>query len=168
MAEETKKEEVKEEKAEVKTEEKAEAKDTKKEEKKEAKTEAKPVKKAKKKPKRRVVPEGKAYIQASFNNTMVTITDPKGEVLCWSSAGSSGFKGPKKATPFAAQTSAEKVAEKAKAYGVERVHIYIKGAGNGRDQSMRGLISGGIGIESITDVTAVPHNGCRPKKTRRV
>lgn len=182
MAEETKKEEAKDEKAEVNTEEKAEkkaeeaaAKEPEKGEKKEAadtkkeaKTEAKPVKKAKKKPKRRVVPEGKAYIQASFNNTMVTITDPKGEVLCWSSAGSSGFKGPKKATPFAAQTSAEKVAEKAKAYGVERVHIYIKGAGNGRDQSMRGLISGGIGIESITDVTAVPHNGCRPKKTRRV
>lgn len=162
MAEETKKEDIKEEKA----SKEAEAKP--KEEKKEAKAETKPAKKTKKKPKRRIVPEGRAYIQASFNNTLITITDPKGEVLCWGSAGSSGFRGPKKATPFAAQTSAEKVAEKAKAYGVERVHIYIKGAGNGRDQSMRGLISGGIGIESITDVTTIPHNGCRPKKTRRV
>jgi small subunit ribosomal protein S11 len=165
MAEETKKEDIKEEKVEAKPKEKkVEAK----EEKKETKPEAKPAKRAKKKPKRRFVPEGRAYIQASFNNTLITITDPSGEVLCWGSAGSSGFKGPKKATPFAAQTSAEKVAEKAKAYGVERVHIFIKGAGNGRDQSMRGLTSGGIGIESITDVTTIPHNGCRPKKTRRV
>lgn len=165
MAEETKEEvKKKEEPKAEKTEEKT-AKASEKAEKKEEKT---PVKKTRKKPKRRIVPEGKAYIQAGFNNTLITITDPNGETLCWSSAGSSGFKGPKKATPFAAQNSAEKVAEKAKVYGVERVHVFIKGAGNGREQSMRGLLSGGINIESITDITAVPHNGCRAKKTRRV
>ncbi len=142
----------------------------------EKKTEAKASEKAaapakktgRKKPKRRIVPEGRAYIQAGFNNTIITITDPKGEVLCQSSAGANGFKGPKKATPYAAQTSAEKVAEKAKAYGVEKVEVFIKGAGNGREQAMRGLLSGGITIDKITDRTAVPHNGCRPKKTRRV
>ncbi len=140
---------------------KTEAKDTKK-------AAAAPAKKTgKKKPKRRIVPEGKAYIQAGFNNTIITITDQNGEVLCQSSAGANGFKGPKKATPYAAQTSAEKVAEKAKVYGVEKVEVYIKGAGNGREQAMRGLLSGGITIDKITDRTAVPHNGCRPKKTRR-
>lgn len=154
MAEETKEEQKQEVKTEAKAEEKTEEKAA--------------VKKTKKKPRRRIVPEGKAYIQAGFNNTMITITDPEGNVLSWSSAGSNGFKGPKKATPFAAQTSAEKAAEKAKVYGVERVHVVIKGAGNGREQSMRGLLTGGINIESITDVTAVPHNGCRQKKSRRV
>ncbi len=131
-------------------------------------TEAAPAKKSKKKPKRRIVPEGRAYIMAGFNNTLISITDPNGEVLCQSSAGANGFKGPKKATPYAAQTSAEKVAEKAKMYGVEKVKVFIKGAGNGREQSMRGLLSGGITIESITEMTAVPHNGCRRKKPRRV
>ncbi len=140
-----------------------------KEEKKAEKSaEAAAPKKNKKKPKRRIVPEGRAYIQAGFNNTLISITDPNGEVLCQSSAGANGFKGPKKATPYAAQTSAEKVAEKAKMYGVEKVKVFIKGAGNGREQSMRGLLSGGITIESITDLTAVPHNGCRRKKARRV
>ena len=124
--------------------------------------------KGKKKAKRRIVPDGRAYIQASFNNTMITITDPNGEVLAWGSAGSSGFKGPKKATPYAAQVSAEKVVEKAKVYGLERVHVFIKGAGNGREQAMRGLQNAGLNIESITDVTAVAHNGCRPRKSRRV
>lgn len=132
------------------------------------KAEAAPAKKTRKKPKRRIVPEGRAYIQAGFNNTLISITDPNGEVLCQSSAGANGFKGPKKATPYAAQTSAEKAAEKAKMYGVERVHVFIKGAGNGREQSMRGLLSGGITIESITEMTAIPHNGCRRKKARRV
>jgi len=121
-----------------------------------------------KKPKRRIVPEGKAYIQASFNNTIVSITDTDGQVLSWSSAGANGFKGPKKATPYAAQISAEKAAEKAKIYGVEKVHVVVKGAGNGREQAIRGLQSGGINVESISDVTAIPHNGCRQKKTRRV
>lgn len=127
-----------------------------------------PKAKTRKKPKRRLVPEGKAYIQASFNNTMVSITDMTGNVLAWSSAGANGFKGPKKATPYAAQISAEKAAENAKAYGVERVHVYIKGAGNGREQAMRGLLTGGIAIETIKDVTTVAHNGCRAPKTRRV
>ncbi|MCA9374241.1 MAG: 30S ribosomal protein S11 [Candidatus Gracilibacteria bacterium] len=125
-------------------------------------------KKAKKKPKKRLVIEGKAYIQASFNNTIVTIADLDGNVLTWNSAGASGFKGPKKATPYAAQVSAEKAAEKAKVYGLERVHVVVKGAGNGREQAIRGLHTGGLNIESIVDVTAIPHNGCRPKKTRRI
>ena len=133
---------------------------------------SKPAKSAKKtgkkKPKRRIVPEGNAYIQASFNNTIVTLTTPEGEVLSWSSAGANGFKGPKKATPYAAQISAEKAVEKAKVYGIEKVHVFIKGAGNGREQAIRGLHSGGVNIESLTDLTAVPHNGCRQKKTRRV
>mgnify|MGYP002621470459 CR=1 FL=1 len=124
--------------------------------------------KKKKKPKRRLVVEGKAYIQASFNNTIVTIADLDGNVLTWNSAGASGFKGPKKATPYAAQISAEKAAEKAKVYGLERVHVVVKGAGNGREQAIRGLHTGGLNIESIVDVTTVPHNGCRPKKTRRI
>lgn len=124
--------------------------------------------KAKKKPKRRLVPEGRAYVQASFNNTIITITDPKGEVLSWSSAGSNGFKGPKKATPYAAQVSAEAAATKAKVYGIEKAWVFVKGAGTGREQAIRGLQNGGIYIEGITDVTAVPHNGCRTRKSRRV
>lgn len=155
--------------AEKKAEEKEEkpVKKAKKEEQKEEKAAA-PAAKAKKKPKRRIVTEARAYIQASFNNTMVSIADMDGQVLAWSSAGSSGFKGPKKATPYAAQVSAEKAVEKAKVYGVERVHVVVKGAGNGREQAIRGLQSGGLNIESIRDVTTVPHNGCRQKRTRRV
>lgn len=118
--------------------------------------------------KRRIVPEGKVFIQASFNNTMTTVTDLNGEVLAWSSAGSNGFKGPKKATPYAAQITSENAITKAKVYGLEKVHVYIKGAGNGREQSMRGLLAGGVTIESITDVTPVAHNGCRRRKGRRV
>lgn len=133
-----------------------------------AEGEKKPEVKAKKKAKKRLVPEGKAYVQASFNNTIVTITDPKGEVLSWSSAGSNGFKGPKKATPYAAQVSAENAATKAKVYGLEKAWVYVKGAGTGREQAIRGLQNGGIYIEGITDVTAIPHNGCRPRKSRRV
>ncbi|MBD3328541.1 30S ribosomal protein S11 [Candidatus Peregrinibacteria bacterium] len=125
-------------------------------------------KSTRKKPKKRLVTDGKAYIQASFNNTIVTITDEAGEVLGWSSAGANGFKGPKKATPYAAQVAAEKAVENAKVYGVERVHVFIKGAGTGREQSIRGLQNGGIQVESLTDTTAIPHNGCRAKKTRRV
>lgn len=128
----------------------------------------KPAKKGGKKAKRRIVTEGRVYIQASFNNTIVTITDEKGDVLASSSCGANGFKGPKKATPYAAQVTSERAVEKAKVYGVERVHVYIKGAGNGREQAMRGLQSGGLAIETITDQTAIAHNGCRPKKSRRV
>jgi len=132
------------------------------------KTVAKKPAKGRKKARRRIVTEGRAYIQASFNNTIISITDEKGDMLAWSSAGANGFKGPKKATPYAAQTSAEKAVEKAKAYGVEKVNVFIKGAGNGREQAIRGLQTGGLNIDSITDITAIPHNGCRKRKTRRV
>ncbi len=133
-----------------------------------SKPEAKGKVKAKKKAKRRIVTEGRVYIQASFNNTIITVTDSKGEVLCWSSAGANNFKGPKKATPYAAQVSAENAVTKAKAFGLEKVEVFIKGAGNGRDQAIRGVQAGGVTIESITDITPVPHNGCRPRKSRRV
>lgn len=124
--------------------------------------------KKKGKAKRRLVPEGIIYIQATYNNTIVTITDPKGEVIAWSSAGSNGFKGAKKATPYAAQISAENAANKAKVFGFERGYVIIKGVGSGREQAIRGINSAGINIESIRDITAVAHNGCRPRKSRRV
>lgn len=126
-------------------------------------------KKAKKsKTKRRTVIEGNAYIKASFNNTLVTLTERNGDVLAWGTSGSSGFKGTRKATPYAAQVAAEKVAEKAKGFGMERVHIFIQGVGAGREQAIRGLHAGGLNIESLTDTTPIPHNGCRRKKRRRV
>ena len=124
----------------------------------------------KKKPsrKRRNVPEGRVTVKAGFNNTIITITDQAGDVLAWSSAGASGFKGTKKATPYAAQVAAENASEKAQAYGMERVNVYIKGIGNGREQALRGLIASGLEILSISDVTPIPHNGCRKRRTRRV
>ncbi len=131
------------------------------------KSEKKVVKK-KSKAKRRLVTEGKAYIQATYNNTIVTITDLKGEVLSWSSAGANGFKGAKKATPYAAQISVENAVNKAKVFGLEKVHVIVKGVGNGREQAIRGINTAGVNIESITDVTTVPHNGCRARKARRV
>lgn len=118
--------------------------------------------------KKRNVPLGKAYIQSSFNNTIVTITDPDGGVLAWSSAGSCGFKGARKATPYAAQTASEDAVAKAKLHGLEKVHVFIKGIGPGREQAIRGLQAGGVNVESVTDVTPIPHNGCRPRKSRRV
>ncbi len=130
------------------------------------KTTAKPKKKSR--GKKRNVPEGNAYIQASYNNTVVTLTEPNGNVIAWSSAGSSGFKGARKATPYAAQISAENAAEKAAPYGLERVHVHVKGVGTGREQAIRGLVAAGINIISINDVTPIPHNGCRKKKPRRV
>lgn len=135
---------------------------------KEEKATKKPGAKAKKKAKRRLVQDGKVYIQATYNNTIVTVTDNKGEVLAWSSAGSNGFKGAKKATPYAAQVSAENAVNKAKVFGVERVHVIIKGVGSGREQAIRGIHTAGLNIESITDVTTVAHNGCRSRKARRV
>lgn len=159
MAEENaKKTEVKEEKATAKNAAPAEEK----------KSAKKPAKSKKGKPKRRNLQEGNAFIQATFNNTMVTISDPNGEVIAWSSAGANGFKGAKKATPYAAQVSAENAANKAKVFGLERVHVFVKGVGSGREQAIRGLQAGGIDILSITDLTPVPHNGCRPRKSRRV
>lgn len=132
---------------------------------------AAPVKAAKGKKgkaKRRLLTEGKVFIQASFNNTIVTVTDPNGEVVSWSSSGTCGFKGPRKATPYAAQVAAETAITKAKVFGLEKVHVYVKGAGNGREQAIRGLQAGGVSIERLTDITPVPHNGCRPRKSRRV
>jgi len=114
------------------------------------------------------VPEGKAYIHASYNNTIVTLTEPNGDVISWSSAGASGFKGARKATPYAAQVSAENAVEKAKLFGLDRVHVYVKGVGSGREQAIRGLVASGINIISINDMTPIPHNGCRKKKQRRV
>jgi small subunit ribosomal protein S11 len=124
--------------------------------------------KTKSKAKRRTVPEGAAHIQASYNNTIVSLTEPNGNVISWSSSGASGFKGARKATPYAAQVSAENAAEKAKAFGLDRVHVYVKGVGTGREQAIRGLVASGINILSINDITPVPHNGCRKKKQRRV
>jgi len=120
------------------------------------------------KAKRRTVPEGRAHVQASYNNTIITLTDQDGNVISWSSAGSNGFKGARKSTPYAAQISAEAATEKAKIYGLEKVHVFVKGVGSGREQSIRGLVAGGLDILSITDITPIPHNGCRKKKPRRI
>ncbi|MBU1152078.1 30S ribosomal protein S11 [Patescibacteria group bacterium] len=119
------------------------------------------------KSKRRSISEGNAYVHASFNNTIITLAEPNGDVVAWGSAGSSGFKGARKSTPYAAQVAAESAAEKAKVFGFERAHIYVKGVGPGREQAIRGLVSSGIEIISINDITGVPHNGCRKKKPRR-
>ena len=131
------------------------------------KSDKKPEKK-KGKARRRNVEVGNAFIQASYNNTIVTLTEPNGNVIAWSSSGASGFKGARKSTPYAAQVSAENAATKAKVYGLQRVHVYIKGVGSGREQAVRGLSSSGIDIISLNDVTPMPHNGCRKKKARRV
>ncbi len=120
-----------------------------------------------KKAKKRVSPECNAYIQASYNNTIVTITEPSGDTLAWASAGASGFKGSRKSTPYAAQVAAENAVEKAKASGIEKVNVFVKGVGPGREQAVRGLNASGLQILEITDVTPIPHNGCRPKKIRR-
>lgn len=117
---------------------------------------------------RRNVTVGIAYIKATFNNTTVTITDTKGDTLCWSSAGTSGFKGSRKSTPFAGQLAAQQAAEKAAKYGVKEVDVKVKGPGSGRESAITALQSSGLKIKSIEDVTPLPHNGCRPKKRRRV
>lgn len=114
------------------------------------------------------VPSGIVYIQATFNNTIVTITDLSGNVISWASAGSSGFSGSRKSTPFAAQVTAGSAAQKAIAYGMRQVEVYVKGPGSGRETAIRALQSAGLGINLIKDVTPVPHNGCRPPKRRRV
>ncbi|MCG9894194.1 MAG: 30S ribosomal protein S11 [Fimbriimonadaceae bacterium] len=117
---------------------------------------------------KRQVGHGHAYIHATFNNTIVTITDPNGNALCWASAGQVGFKGSRKGTPFAAQLSAEKAVEKAKLHGMETVDVFICGPGGGRETAVRSLHARGLEVKSIRDVTPVPHNGCRPPKKRRV
>lgn len=117
---------------------------------------------------RKIVPKGIAHIQSTFNNTIVTITDPAGNTLCWSSAGTLGFKGSKKSTPFAAQMAADSAAKKAQEYGVRTVDVYVKGPGSGREAAIRALQAAGLEISLIKDVTPIPHNGCRPPKRRRV
>jgi small subunit ribosomal protein S11 len=121
----------------------------------------------KKKAKRNIV-DAIAYISASFNNTIIAITDKQGNVLAWSSAGTCGFKGSRKSTPFAAQVAAEKVGVIAKEYGVKNLELYVKGPGPGRDSAGRSLNAMGFKITSVTDKTPLPHNGCRPRKRRRV
>jgi small subunit ribosomal protein S11 len=117
---------------------------------------------------RKNIPRGRAYIQSTFNTTMVTLTDQTGGVVAWSSAGASGFKGSRKSTPYAAQVAAETAARKAMEHGMRQVDVFIKGPGSGREMAIRSLQTTGIQVTSITDVTPVPHNGCRPPKRRRV
>ena len=112
--------------------------------------------------------EGNVYIQATFNNTIVTITDLTGNGISWASAGSLGFRGAKKSTPYAAQTTAETAAKKAIDIGLKEVHVYVKGPGVGRESAIRSLGALGLWVKSIKDVTPIPHNGCRPRKSRRV
>jgi small subunit ribosomal protein S11 len=129
---------------------------------------------AKKKPvrgrrrERKSVPRGRAYVQSTFNNTIVTLTDPTGGVISWSSSGSAGFKGSRKSTPYAAGMAAETAARKAMENGMRQVEVFVKGPGSGREAAIRSLQAAGLFISSITDVTPIPHNGCRPPKRRRV
>ena len=124
--------------------------------------------KVKKKRAKRNVTFGIAHIQATFNNTTVTITDTKGETLCWASAGTCGFKGSRKSTPFAGQSAAHQAAEKAVKFGMKEVDVRVKGPGSGRESAITALQAAGLNIKSIEDVTPIPHNGCRPRKKRRV
>jgi len=117
---------------------------------------------------RKNVTKAIAYIKATFNNTIVTITDTNGDVLCWATAGTSGFKGSRKSTPFAAQKAAETCADKARKFGVKEMEVRVNGPGSGRESAITGLQVSGISIKSIEDVTPMPHNGCRPPKRRRV
>ncbi len=114
------------------------------------------------------IPVGKAYIQSTFNNTIVTLTNPEGSVIAWASSGTAGFKGSRKGTPYAAQLAARDAARKAMVHGLRQVEVYVKGPGSGRESAIRSLQSSGLFITSIRDVTPVPHNGCRPPKRRRV
>lgn len=122
----------------------------------------------KRKKTRRNVTAGIAYIKATFNNTTVTITDTKGDTLCWSSAGTTGFKGSRKSTPFAGQCAAQQAAEKAAKFGVKELEVRVKGPGSGRESAITALEAAGMNIKSIEDITPLPHNGCRPPKKRRV
>ena len=117
---------------------------------------------------RKHVPAGIAHIQSTFNNTVVTISDLQGNVLAWASAGTSGFKGSRKGTPFAAGLAAENAARKAMDHGVRQVEVYVKGPGSGREAAIRALQAAGLEVNLIKDVTPIPHNGCRPPKRRRV
>jgi small subunit ribosomal protein S11 len=123
---------------------------------------------SKKKKERKNIPVGVAHIKATFNNTLVTITDPGGNVISWSSAGVQGFKGSRKGTPFAAQLAAQDAAKKAMEHGLRNVDVYVKGPGAGREAALRALQAAGLSINLIRDVSPIPHNGCRPPKRRRV
>lgn len=133
-----------------------------------AKADTKKDRKGTKKKDRKVVPHGVAHIQATFNNTIVSISDPEGNVVAWSSAGRIGFKGSRKGTPFAAQVAAQNAGNTAKDSGVRSVDVMVKGPGSGRESAIRALQAAGIDVKSIKDVTPIPHNGCRPRKRRRV
>ncbi len=122
----------------------------------------------KKKKFKKQVHKGQAHIQCSYNNTLITITDMNGEVLAWSSSGLLGFKGAKKSTPFAATQVAGDVAEKVKKYGTGELNVFVKGVGSGREASIRALVNRGFDLVSIKDITPIPHNGCRPRRLRRV
>lgn len=117
---------------------------------------------------RRNIPEGKAFIQSTFNNTIVTITDPSGAVVAWGSSGKAGFKGSRKGTPYAAQMSGQDAARQAQNDGMRRVEVYVKGPGSGREAAIRALQGAGLMVTSIRDVTPIPHDGCRPRGRRRV
>ncbi len=125
-------------------------------------------KKSFKKKEKRVIPTGVVHIQASFNNTQIAITDPDGKMVCWASAGSMGFKGSRKGTPFAAQQAAMRAANTARDHGMRSVEVRVKGPGSGRESAMRALATAGLEVRSIKDATPIPHNGCRPPKRRRV
>jgi small subunit ribosomal protein S11 len=122
----------------------------------------------KKKKAKRTVPKAIAHVNASFNNTIVSIADPNGDVLCWASAGTIGFKGSRKSTPFAAQRAAEKAADGALKMGVKEIDVLVKGPGAGRESAVRSLQARGLKVRTIEDVTPLPHNGCRARKRRRV
>lgn len=128
----------------------------------------KPKKRARVERKKKVILKGRAYIQSTFNNTIITLTDLQGNVLCWSSAGTAGFKGSRKGTPYAAQMAAEQIAKKGMDIGMRQVEVYIKGAGPGRETAIRALQAAGLTISAIRDVTPIPHDGCRPPKERKI
>ncbi len=117
---------------------------------------------------RKSVPRGRAYVQSTFNNTIITLTDPNGNALSWGSSGGSGFKGSRKSTPYAAQIAAEGAARRAMEHGLRQVDVFVRGPGSGREAAIRALQTTGLAVISIRDVTPVPHNGCRPPKRRRV
>lgn len=117
---------------------------------------------------KRTIPEGVLHIHSTFNNTVITLTDPKGNVVAWASAGQCGFKGSRKGTPFAAQVAAESVARRAEEYGMRSVRVLVKGPGSGRESALRSMQNAGFTVALIKDVTPIPHNGCRPPKRRRV
>jgi small subunit ribosomal protein S11 len=121
-----------------------------------------------KKIKKRAMSEGIAHVRATFNNTLVNITDVQGNVICWSSSGKAGFKGSRKSTPFAAQIAADSAGKTAYDAGVRKIEVHVRGAGNGREAAIRALAQAGLKVSSIKDFTAVPHNGCRPPKRRRI